>query len=83
MARNPGDYVSPRETNPFARFELKRSHLKTSIPGGAMNTGHYVATIPILSDEVRRGAMRTVAAHATDVDDARRLLVALGLMAPA
>jgi hypothetical protein len=40
----------------------------------------FVDTPVTLTDEERRRAARTVAQHATDVDDARQLLDALGLL---
>ena len=74
-------YVSPRETNPFARFELKRSHLQTRIPGAGTNPGHYVSTTPALTDEARHHAALVVAGRARDAADARDLLEVLGLIA--
>lgn len=78
--QDPRNYVSPRETSPFARFELRRSHLRTSIPGGAMNPGTYVATAPGLDPATERAAALTVCERARGVTDARALMAILGLL---
>lgn len=81
MSQDPRTYVSPRETSPFARFELKRSHLTTRIPGGALNPGMYIATRLDITAKTGRAAALTVCAAAHDASDARFLLNALGLLA--
>lgn len=79
--QNPRTYVSPRETNPFALFQIRRSHLKTRIPGTDTNPGHYVSTTPALTDEARHRVALVVAGHARDATDARDLLETLGIIA--
>lgn len=81
MTQDPRTYVSPRETSPFARFELKRSHLTTRIPGGALNPGTYIATRPDVASHVGRAAALTVCAASRDATDARDILTTLGLLA--
>lgn len=77
--KNPRTYVSPRETNPFARFEFKRSHLITSIPGGLSNPGTFVTAGQAITPEIAHAAAVTVCEHATGPDEARELLHMLGL----
>lgn len=77
--QDPRTYVSPRETSEFARFELRPSHLKTKIPGGADMRGTYISARPLVEPGIARSASLTVCEHADDIADARALLETLGL----
>lgn len=77
--QDPRTYVSPRETSEFARFELRPSHLKTRIPGGADMRGTYISARPLVEPATAHAAALTVCDHAHDADEARHLLTTLGL----
>lgn len=77
--QDPRTYVSPRETSDYARFQIRPSHLKTRIPGGADMRGTYISSAPLVEPDTARAASLTVCANAHDATDAHLLLAALGL----
>lgn len=66
-------------TGAFGRFQLRRSHLITSLPG-ATGLGDVYTTAPAALDPATatRAAL-TVAAHSRDADECREFLAMLGI----
>lgn len=54
--------------------------MRHSGEAGGSGTGHYITSLPALTDEAKAAAAALVATNALDADDCRELLGALGLI---
>lgn len=67
----------------YGRFQLRRSHLITSIPGTTGMSDVYTTAGTGLDAATTSRAALTVAAHSRDVDECREFLAMLGIEAVA
>lgn len=73
------DRPARERSGEFGRFQMRRSHLITSIPGATGMSEIYTTSPAALDTEAATRAARTVAAHSRDADECREFLAMLGI----
>ena len=73
-------HIPARErSGQYGRFQLRPTHLITSIPGATGIGGAYTTSPSGLDPATATRAARTVAAHSRDADECREFLAMLGI----